>query len=44
MQVGDIIQWYNNDFIERKILTKITKKTNYDTFENYLTVYQEYQV
>lgn len=37
MQVGDIIQWYNNDFKERKILTKIIGKSEYRTFEEYLT-------
>jgi ASC-1-like (ASCH) protein len=37
MQVGDIIQWYNNDFLERKILTKIIGKAEYRTFEEYLT-------
>ena len=37
MQVGDIIQWYNNDFLERKILTKIIGKVEYRTFEEYLT-------
>jgi ASC-1-like (ASCH) protein len=37
MQVGDIIQWYNNDFKERKILTKIIGKADYRTFEEYLT-------
>ena len=38
MQVGDIIQWYNNDFLERKILTKIISKAEYKTFEEYLTI------
>jgi len=37
MQIGDIIQWHNEDFKERKILTKITGKSEYKTFEEYLT-------
>ena len=37
MQVGDIIQWYNDDFKERYILTKIIGKAEYKTFEEYLT-------
>ena len=36
MQVGDIVEWKNNDFKERKILTKITGKAEYKTFSNYL--------
>lgn len=36
MQVGDIVQWTNNDFKERSVLTKITGKTEYKTFEEYL--------
>lgn len=36
MQVGEIVKWFNNDFEPRHIYTKITGKTVYDTFENYL--------
>jgi len=36
MQVGDIIQWDNNDFKERNVLTKITGKVEYKTFKEYL--------
>jgi len=36
MQVGDIIQWNNNDFKERNVLTKITGKVEYKTFKEYL--------
>ena len=36
MQVGDIVEWKNNDFKERKILTKITGKAEYKTFAEYL--------
>jgi ASC-1-like (ASCH) protein len=37
MQVGEIIEWTNEDFLKRSILTKITKKAVYKTFEEYLT-------
>jgi len=36
MQVGEIIEWTNNDFKPRSVLTKITKKEKYDTFNEYL--------
>lgn len=36
MQVGDIIEWTNNDFAPRSVLTKIIRKKSYDTFEEYL--------
>lgn len=36
MQVGDIIEWNNNDFGERKFLTKIIEKVEYKTFKEYL--------
>ena len=36
MQVGDIVEWENNNFKERKILTKITGKAEYKTFAEYL--------
>ncbi len=36
MQVGDIIEWKNNDFMERKFLTKIIGKAEYKTFAEYL--------
>jgi ASC-1-like (ASCH) protein len=36
MQIGDIIEWHNEDFKERKILTKIIGKEEYKTFEEYL--------
>ena len=36
MQVGEIIKWTNNDFNSRSVLTKITKKKAYNTFEEYL--------
>jgi len=37
MEIGDIIQWHNEDFKERTILTKIIGKNEYKTFEEYLT-------
>ena len=36
MQVGEIIEWTNNDFNPRSTLTRITKKQKYDTFREYL--------
>jgi len=36
MEVGDIIEWHNEDFKERKFLTKIIGKNEYKTFEEYL--------
>jgi len=36
MQVGDIIEWTNNDFNKRSTITRITKKISYNTFEEYL--------
>ena len=36
MKVGDIVLWTNNDFAPRKVLTKITGKAEYSTFEEYL--------
>jgi ASC-1-like (ASCH) protein len=36
MQVGDIIEFHNEDFLERKILTKVTGKTEYKSFTEYL--------
>ena len=36
MRVNDIIEWTNNNFAPRKILTRITQKIEYDTFREYL--------
>ena len=36
MQIGDIIEFHNNDFLERKILTKIIEKIEYKSFTEYL--------
>jgi hypothetical protein len=33
---GDIVEWSNNDFGPRKVVTKIVKKTFYVTFNEYL--------
>ena len=38
MQIGEIIEWTNNDFNPRSVLTKITKKEKYDTFNEYLEI------
>lgn len=36
MNVNDVIEWTNNDFKPRSVLTKITKKKEYNTFKEYL--------
>ena len=36
LQENDIIEWHNEDFKERKILTKVVKKVIYKNFEEYL--------
>jgi ASC-1-like (ASCH) protein len=36
MQIGEIIEWTNDNFKPRSVLTKIIKKTEYNTFEEYL--------
>jgi ASC-1-like (ASCH) protein len=36
MQIGDIIEFHNEDFLERKILTRVTGKAEYATFTEYL--------
>jgi len=36
IQPGDIVQWVNNDFKPRTILTKIIEKVEYKTFAEYL--------
>lgn len=36
MKVGDIVEFHNEDFKERKVLTKIVAKAEYKNFEEYL--------
>ena len=36
MKPGDIIQWTNDDFAPRSVLTEITGKVDYSTFKEYL--------
>ena len=36
MKVGDIIQWNNFNFRPRSVLTRVTGKTEYPTFKEYL--------
>ena len=36
MQVGDIVRWENKDFNPRSVLTRIIKKAEYKTFQEYL--------
>ena len=38
MKVGDIVQWTNNDFAPRNVLTEVIGKSEYNTFEEYLDV------
>ena len=36
MKVGDIVEWKNNDFKPRSVLTEIIGKAEYPTFKEYL--------
>jgi len=36
MKVGDIVKWTNDNFYPREIVTKITGKAEYKTFQEYL--------
>lgn len=36
MKIGDIIQWTNNDFLPRSVLTIVKDKKYYNTFQEYL--------
>lgn len=36
MKIGDVVEWNNTDFEERKVLTKIVGKNEYSTFAEYL--------
>lgn len=36
IKVGEKIEWVNNDFNERKIVTQVTSKKEYSTFKEYL--------
>jgi len=36
MKVGDIVEWKNNDFKPRSVLTEIIGKAEYSTFREYL--------
>jgi ASC-1-like (ASCH) protein len=36
MKVGDIVEWTNDNFMQRSILTRITGKAEYPTFREYL--------
>jgi ASC-1-like (ASCH) protein len=36
MVVGDIVEWSNDDFKPRSVITRITRKAEYSTFEEYL--------
>ncbi len=36
MKVGDIVEWTNEDFKPRSVMTRITRKAEYLTFAEYL--------
>jgi len=36
MKVGDIVEWTNDNFMPRSVLTRITGKAEYPTFREYL--------
>jgi ASC-1-like (ASCH) protein len=36
MKVGDIVEWTNDNFMQRSVLTRITGKAEYPTFREYL--------
>jgi ASC-1-like (ASCH) protein len=36
MKIGDVVEWVNTDFEERKVITRIIGKTEYSTFAEYL--------
>ncbi len=36
MNIDDVIEWKNDDFIDRRVKTRVVRKAVYDTFENYL--------
>ena len=38
MKVGDIVEWKNNDFKPRSVLTEIIGKAEYSTFREYLEI------
>jgi len=36
MLVGDLIEWHNEDFKPRSIITRVSRKAVYSTFQEYL--------
>ena len=36
VQVGDLIQWTNNDFLDRTVITRVIEKRHYFSFREYL--------
>jgi len=36
MKKGDIIEWYNDDYLKRSFLTKVVDKVQYSSVEEYL--------
>ena len=37
LEVGDVIEWYNSDFCDRSVWTRVISKNAYKTYEDYLT-------
>ena len=36
MKFGDVIEWVNEDFNKRSVMTRVTEKNSYPTFKEYL--------
>lgn len=36
IQIGDLIQWTNTNFLERTVITRVVAKRNYFSFREYL--------
>ena len=36
LKIGDVVEWFNNDFNDREVKTKIIDKRVYKTFKEYL--------
>lgn len=36
MKIGDVIEWINNDFMPRSVMTRVVDKNVYSTFKEYL--------
>ena len=36
IKIGDVIEWINNDFMPRSVMTRVVDKNVYSTFKEYL--------